>query len=108
MTQMPIQTVDVSKKIEQLQGAQQTKTGSVPGAEKPDKIGRENNLRRGRNLNFTLSEFWGEGLEKGKVEKEKRKEPEIEAGGRQYTEEGIKTSEDTNGIENVRFGDSVA
>lgn len=65
MTQITIQTVGVNKKIEELNGAQKTKSGSVPGGEKPDMIGRQNNLRRGRNLYFTSSELWGEGLEKG-------------------------------------------
>lgn len=64
MTQITIQTVCVRKKIEELNGAQKTESGSVPG-EKPDMIGRQNNLRRGRNLYFTLSELWGEGLERG-------------------------------------------
>lgn len=54
---MPVQTAGVSKKIEELEGAQQTKTASVPGGEKLDRLGRENNMRRGRNLCFTLSEF---------------------------------------------------
>jgi len=36
------------------------KTASVPGGEKSDRTGKGNNLRRGRNLYVTLSEFWGE------------------------------------------------
>ena len=72
MTQMPIQTAGVSNKIEELKGSQQTKTGSVPGEEKPDRIGRENYLRRERNLYFTLSEFWGGGLEKAEGRERKK------------------------------------
>lgn len=65
VTQVPTQTAGVSKKTQHLKGAQQTKAGTVPGGEKPDRIGRENNLRRGRNQYLTLSEFWGERREKG-------------------------------------------
>lgn len=58
MPQMP----GVCKKTEELETAQQTKPRSVPGRGKPDRIESENNVRRGGNRYFTLSEFWGEGL----------------------------------------------
>lgn len=71
VTQVPIQTAGVSKKVQALKGAQQTKPGTVPGGEKGHRIGRENNLRRGRNQYLTLSEFWGKAVRKRKAEQEK-------------------------------------
>lgn len=79
----------------------------MPGGEKPDKIERETCI--------SLCQTFGEkDCREENPEKEKRTDPEIEAGGSQSPEEGIKTSKDTNGMgkgtnemENVRFGNSV-
>lgn len=54
-----VQTAGVCKKIEELETAQQTRPGSVPGRGKPDRIERENNVKRGRT-GTSLCQSFGE------------------------------------------------